>query len=37
MSKSEKIKLDDYLGKKKEGLPAAICFSKAFLSFSEDR
>lgn len=37
MSKSEKKKLDEYLKKKKEGLPAAICFSKAFLSFSEDR
>ena len=37
MSKSEKNKLDEYLKKKKEGLPAAICFSKAFLSFSEDK
>ena len=37
MSKQEKKKLDDYLQKKKEGLPAAICFSKAFLSFSEER
>ena len=37
MSKSEKKKLEDYLEKKKEGLPAAICFSKAFLSFSENK
>jgi len=37
MSKSEKEKLNDYLAKKKEGLPAAICFSKSFLSFSEER
>ena len=37
MSKSEKNKLEEYLAKRKEGLPAAICFSKAFLSFSEDR
>ena len=37
ISKSEKNKLDDYLRKKKEGLPAAICFSKAFLSFTETR
>ena len=37
MSKSEKKKLEDYLEKKKEGLPAAICFSKSFLSFSEER
>ena len=37
MSKEEKNILEDYLKKKKEGLPAAICFSKSFLSFSEDR
>ena len=37
MSKTEKSKLEDYLNKKKEGLPAAICFSKSFLSFSENR
>ena len=37
ISKSEKILLDEYLNKKKEGLPGAICFSKAFLSFSENR
>ena len=37
MSKSEKNRLEEYLFKKKEGIPAAICFSKAFLSFSEDR
>ena len=37
MSKTEKSKLEDYLKKKKEGLPAAICFSKSFLSFSENR
>ena len=35
MSRTEMNKLDEYLKKKKEGLPAAICFSKAFLSFSE--
>ena len=37
MSKEEKNILEDYLKKKKEGLPAAICFSRAFLSFSENR
>jgi len=37
MSKTEKSKLDDNLKKKKEGLPAVICFSKAFLSFSQNR
>ena len=37
MTKSEKNKIEDYLKEKKEGLPAAICFSKAFLSFSENR
>ena len=37
MSKEEKKRLEEYLRKKKEGVPAAICFSRAFLSFSEDK
>ena len=34
---SEKTLIDEYLSKKKEGLPGAICFSRSFLSFSKER
>ena len=37
MTLSEKKLIDEYLSKKKEGLPGAICFSRSFLSFSKER
>ena len=37
ISKNEIQKIKDYLGKKIDGLPGAIVFSKSFLSFSKDK
>lgn len=37
ISDKEIVKLKDYIKNKKEGLPAAIVFSKSFLSFSKER
>ena len=37
ISKNEIQKIKDYLGKKIDGLPGAIVFSKSFLPFSKDK
>ena len=36
LKKNEIQKIKEYLSNKKNGIPGAICFSKAFLSFTKD-